>query len=85
MSRVFGRKWECRMNKSIRKIRVVAFVFFVLIVLAAATVDTAYAFGPWKPGGGGGTHSVAEPSTLLLLGTGLASLGVFAFKKRNKK
>lgn len=34
---------------------------------------------------GGNGYSVAEPLTILLLGTGLVSLGIYAKRKRGKK
>jgi hypothetical protein len=59
----------------------------LLLVLSLTTFANA---GPHKwhhrhGGGGGPTHSVAEPATLALLGAGLVSLGIYAKRKRNGK
>jgi hypothetical protein len=41
---------------------------------------------PGGPGGpGGGPVGVPEPATLALLGSGIAALGVAAFRRRSKK
>jgi LPXTG-motif cell wall-anchored protein len=60
----------------------------VVLVLAFAVTAFASDAGPWGGRRGrhhGGSHGVAEPAAIVLLGAGLASLGVYAFKKRNKK
>lgn len=55
-------------------------------------LDTAYAMGSWgswqhsDPGGNKPTTSVNEPSTLLLVGAGVAGVGIYtAIRRRNKK
>jgi hypothetical protein len=54
-----------------------------LAVLSLVLVVNA---GPRKPpGGGGGTYGVAEPASIVLLGGGLAALGIYAKRKKNKK
>lgn len=61
------------------------FLLAVLVVLAASGM--AFAGRPQDPGTGdghGSVHSVVEPATIILLGAGLASLGVFAAKKKKK-
>jgi hypothetical protein len=59
---------------------------FVLL-LTMASIASASEFGPRKKPGMRGREpvSVAEPAAILLLGAGLASLGLYAKKKRGKK
>lgn len=49
---------------------------------------TAMSFAADGPGGrrrgNGGRYSVAEPAAIVLLGTGLISLGLYAKRKRRK-
>ncbi|MBE3039962.1 MAG: PEP-CTERM sorting domain-containing protein [Chloroflexi bacterium] len=70
-------------------------LFFVLSTVASASNSWPGWFkknrthGTVTTGGttvtGNGTVSVAEPLTILLLGTGLVSLGIYAKRKRGKK
>jgi hypothetical protein len=58
---------------------------FVLL-LTIASIASASEFGPRKkPAERTRPISVAEPAAILLLGAGLASLGLYAKKKRAKK
>ncbi|GEM_PF-3511514 len=70
----------------------VVFLSFILLFFVLSTVASAagmwpdWAKGDHKHGGSGGNgYSVAEPTAILLLGTGLVSLAVYAKKKRGKK
>ncbi len=54
-----------------------------LLMLGLVT-SIAMAFGPRRPPSRGG-YSVAEPATVILLGAGLVSLGLYAKRKRNNK
>ncbi len=60
-------------------------LLFLLLSTAAMGADSWY--GPrHKPGRTrGDTYSVAEPQTLILLGAGLVSLGIYAKRKNRKK
>ena len=71
-------------------------LFFVLSTVASASNSWPGWFKKHSPhgtvtthgttgGAGNGTVSVAEPLTILLLGTGLVSLGIYAKRKRGKK
>jgi hypothetical protein len=73
------------MKKVLRKFATpVACLFLLLWVVAS--VASASDFGPRrKPGHKGGTYGVAEPAAIVLLGTGLVSLGLYVKKKRGKK
>lgn len=53
-----------------------------LAVLSVVLVADA-GWRPPKPGGGG--HGVPEPASIVLLGGGLAALGIYAKRKKNKK
>ena len=55
----------------------------LVTVFTAAIVANAGPWWPRKPGGGGDCHSVPEPASIVLLGGGLAALGIIA--KRKKK
>lgn len=60
----------------------------VALILSFAVTAFAGDAGPWGGRRGnhhGGRHGVAEPAAIILLGAGLASLGVYALKKRDKK
>lgn len=72
------------MKNLARKLAVPVTALFLLAWMMS-TATSAYA-GPRRRhhGPGGGTHTVAEPATLALLGVGLASLGLYAKKKRNR-
>jgi hypothetical protein len=67
------------MNKTIVRM---AFALIALMVLFAASFAEGL-----KPGKGkkGGRYGVAEPAAMVLLGGGLASLGLYAIKKHKKK
>jgi hypothetical protein len=68
------------MRKSVAKLVVPLFCALLLLCLST----NADAEKGWK-GGGGGCNRVAEPAAVLLLGTGLVSLAVYAKKKNGKK
>jgi hypothetical protein len=54
----------------------------------ASSAAAASSAGPRRDGGrgrGNTTYSVAEPSTIALLGAGLVALGFYAKKKNHKK
>lgn len=55
--------------------------FFGILVLFMCSAATYAGWG----GGGGGSTRVAEPAAVILLGTGLISLAVYAKKKNGKK
>ena len=58
----------------------------MFIIMVAVVVSLALADQPGnRRSGRGPLRSVAEPATIVLLGAGLASLGVYAFKKRKKR
>jgi hypothetical protein len=59
----------------------------IAVVFLALSLTTFVNAGPrgGHNGDGGGTHSVAEPASLALLGIGLASLGLFAKRKKDKR
>lgn len=78
------------MKNSLKRFSVpVATLFLLSWVIASPTFANA---GPWghhwghdKDGKGDGcTHSVPEPATLALLGIGLASLGLYGKKKKDR-
>ncbi|TFG92110.1 MAG: PEP-CTERM sorting domain-containing protein [Syntrophobacterales bacterium] len=77
------------MKKTLRKFSIpAAFLFMLLWVVAS--VASASDFGPKnKPGqrnrAPGSVQSVAEPAAIVLLATGLVSLGLYAKRKRGKK
>ena len=49
-------------------------------------VTPSYAMGPSNPlGYKPPTSHVPEPSTLSLMGVGIAGVGIYLFRKRNKK
>lgn len=63
-------------------------VAILLLVLLTAMISYAWSddYGPWgrRGRGQGGRHGVAEPVAIALVGIGLAGLGIYALKKRNK-
>jgi len=69
------------MIESLRKLGVPAVLLLVLSLTAFVQA------GPRRGHhhGGGGTHSVAEPASLALLGIGLISLGLYAKRKKDKQ
>ncbi len=60
---------------------------FLALLVCLVLCGTAFAgINPHgNPNPGGGTHSVPEPLSIILVGAGLAAVGVFAVKKSKKK
>jgi hypothetical protein len=73
--------------------RTVVFALIFLSFVLSASAQTVKGIndgpgpGPDGPHGPNGppNYSVAEPASILLLGAGLVSLGVYAKRKRGKK
>jgi hypothetical protein len=74
------------MKRMLKRLAVPIATLFVLSwVMLSPTLSNA---GPWshhKTRGGGCTYSVAEPITLVMLGAGIASLVVYAKRKKGQK
>jgi len=82
-----------------KKAKIVAFSLILLFFVLSTVGSAAEMWPGWfkknrthgttTTGGttvtGNGTVSVAEPVTILLLGVGLVSLGLYAKRKRGKK
>lgn len=60
-------------------------VMILLLVASLSSIASASELGPRRRGGRGGRYSVAEPATVVLLGAGLVSLGIYAKRKLGKK
>lgn len=58
---------------------------FTLLLAVLSLVLVANAGRPPRGGGGGDCHGVPEPASIVLLGGGLAVLGIYAKRKKNKK
>lgn len=71
------------MNKVFMKLRMPLAALFLLTWIIAAAVFASE--GPRSRRHGGGSHSVAEPAAIVLLGAGLVSIGIYAKRKRDKK
>jgi hypothetical protein len=54
-------------------------------LLPLAVLSLVLAANAGRRGGDGGTHSVPEPASIVLLGGGLAAFGIYAKRKKNKK
>ncbi|MCX6574669.1 MAG: PEP-CTERM sorting domain-containing protein [Candidatus Aminicenantes bacterium] len=57
----------------------------MLFWFASSAAAASHAGPHNRRGGRGPTYSVAEPSTIALLGAGLVALGVYAKRKNHKK
>jgi hypothetical protein len=75
------------MRKLVRNSRVSLVTLFLLSwVFIATSIAGADEFGPRRrPGHRGRIRSVAEPAAIVLLASGLVSLGIYAKRKRGKK
>jgi hypothetical protein len=58
---------------------------FALTLLSAAILGASDKPGKSKGHENDGTISVAEPATIVLLGAGLVSLGIYARRKKSSK
>ena len=69
-----------QMKNLLRKLKVpLAALFLVFWVMSAATLADAGPRRRRRP-----PHSVAEPTTLAMLGAGLVSVSLYALKKRKR-
>ena len=71
---------QIKMKKLLRKFTVpLVTLFLISWVMSGATFANAGPRKPRKP-----PHAVAEPGTFALLGGGLVSIGLYAWKKRKR-
>lgn len=68
-----------------KKSKILPVIGLILMFAVTAFADNAGPWGGRRGGHHGGRHGVAEPTAIVLLGAGLASLGVYAVKKRKQK
>jgi len=59
----------------------ISFLFLLVLIVLSMIPETSFAWGSWW---GGRCYQVPEPSTLLLLGSGLVGIGIYG-RKRFKK